>query len=150
MKNLLWIGGNRRSDLVTHNRIHRRRFFHSESDLRVVAVSALEEVLLTTDTDLQRSLVRAGIPAGYRNLKDRSATPTFNSRSRELRRHVEETKRVLQEAEKLSGGLLAAREWFIDTPIPPLGHRTAGELVLRGEAAAVRAYIKHVESGGYA
>jgi hypothetical protein len=43
-----------------------------------------------------------------------------------------------------------AQRWYRKTPIPALGSFTAQQLVARGRADDVLAYLEHIDHGGYA
>ncbi len=49
-----------------------------------------------------------------------------------------------------AGGEKQAMAWFRAEPIPAFGGRTAESLVKAGKAAAVRDYLDHVATGGFA
>lgn len=49
-----------------------------------------------------------------------------------------------------AGGLLQALSWYRAEPIPAFGGRTAESLVKDGKAGAVRDYLDHVATGGFA
>ncbi|MGQ7246758.1 XRE family transcriptional regulator [Halomonas sp. V046] len=68
------------------------------------------------------------------------------STQQRLRQAVEILKRV----EPWAGSIHSAWSWFRTYPIAPLGDFTAEELVTRGRADDVRAYLSHIAEGGYA
>jgi uncharacterized protein (DUF2384 family) len=49
-----------------------------------------------------------------------------------------------------AGGEKQAMAWYRAEPIPAFGGRTAEALVKDGQAAAVRDYLDHVATGGFA
>ena len=49
-----------------------------------------------------------------------------------------------------AGGEKQAMAWYRAEPIPAFGGRTAESLVKEGHAAAVRDYLDHVATGGFA
>lgn len=49
-----------------------------------------------------------------------------------------------------AGGPAQALAWYRAEPIPAFGGRTAEALVKAGQATAVRDYVDHLASGGYA
>jgi DNA-binding XRE family transcriptional regulator len=49
-----------------------------------------------------------------------------------------------------AGGERQAMAWYRAEPIPAFGERTAEALVKAGKAAAVRDYLDHVATGGFA
>lgn len=61
-----------------------------------------------------------------------------------------EADEVLALAAQWLGDNERAGEWFRKEPIPAFGCRTPKQLVYRGDAQQVKAYIEHLASGGYA
>jgi len=57
---------------------------------------------------------------------------------------------ILDLVQAWAGGPNEALAWYRNEPIPALGGKTAEALVSSGEVAAVREYIDHLASGGYA
>jgi len=57
---------------------------------------------------------------------------------------------ILRRIEDWAGGPAQAMAWYRAEPIPAFGQRTAESLVKSGDAAAVRDYLDHVATGGYA
>ncbi|WP_293383476.1 antitoxin Xre/MbcA/ParS toxin-binding domain-containing protein [Phenylobacterium sp. SCN 70-31] len=57
---------------------------------------------------------------------------------------------ILRRVEAWAGGPAQAMAWYRAEPIPAFGDRTAEALVKAGQAGAVRDYLDHVASGGYA
>ena len=49
-----------------------------------------------------------------------------------------------------AGGEKQAMAWYRAEPIPAFGGRTAEALVKSGNATAVRDYVDHLATGGYA
>jgi uncharacterized protein (DUF2384 family) len=49
-----------------------------------------------------------------------------------------------------AGGEKQAMAWYRAEPLPAFGGRTAESLVKEGKAAAVRDYLDHVATGGFA
>jgi len=49
-----------------------------------------------------------------------------------------------------AGGSAQAMAWYRAEPIPAFGGRTAEALVKSGQAGAVRDYVDHLATGGYA
>jgi hypothetical protein len=49
-----------------------------------------------------------------------------------------------------AGGAAQAMAWYRAEPISAFGGRTAEAMVKSGNARAVREYVKHLETGGYA
>lgn len=74
---------------------------------------------------------------------ERRNAPKTQSRLREMLE-------ILRRIEDWAGGPAQAMAWYRAEPIPAFGQRTAESLVKAGQAAAVRDYLDHVASGGYA
>ena len=53
-------------------------------------------------------------------------------------------------ADVWAGGSAQAMAWYRAEPIPAFGGRTAESLVKSGRARAVREYVDHLATGGYA
>jgi uncharacterized protein (DUF2384 family) len=73
----------------------------------------------------------------------RRNSPKAQSRMREMLEIV----RLVQ---AWAGGPAQAMAWYRAEPIPAFGGRTAEALVKSGNAAAVRDYVDHLATGGYA
>ena len=57
---------------------------------------------------------------------------------------------ILQRVQLWAGGPAQAMAWYRAEPIPAFGGRTAESLVKSGSASAVRDYLDHLATGGYA
>ena len=57
---------------------------------------------------------------------------------------------ILRRIEDWAGGPAQAMAWYRAEPIPAFGGRTAEALVKSGNATAVRDYVDHLATGGYA
>ena len=73
----------------------------------------------------------------------RAAAARTNSRATEV---LEIVGRIADWA----GGERQAMAWYRAEPIPAFGGRTAESLVKEGRAAAVRDYLDHIATGGFA
>ena len=73
----------------------------------------------------------------------RSKAPKTQSRATEM---LEIVGRIVDWA----GGEKQAMAWYRAEPIPAFGARTAESLVKEGKAAAVRDYLDHIATGGFA
>lgn len=60
-----------------------------------------------------------------------------------------EAKDIIRQAQPWAGSESAAWAWYRSTEIPSLGNLTAEDLVSRGRGDEVRAYLDHLNSGGY-
>jgi len=57
---------------------------------------------------------------------------------------------IIQLLQDWAGGVVQAMAWYRSEPIPSFGGRTAEALVKSGSAPAVREYIQHLATGGFA
>jgi uncharacterized protein (DUF2384 family) len=63
---------------------------------------------------------------------------------------VREMLEIINLVQAWAGGPAQAMAWYRAEPIPAFGSRTAEALVKSGAAGAVRDYIDHLATGGYA
>lgn len=63
---------------------------------------------------------------------------------------VREMLEIINLVQAWAGGPVQAMAWYRAEPIPAFGGRTAEALVKSGAATAVRDYIDHLATGGYA
>jgi hypothetical protein len=63
---------------------------------------------------------------------------------------VREMLEIINLVQGWAGGAAQAMAWYRAEPIPAFGGRTAEALVKSGSAAAVRDYVDHLATGGYA
>jgi hypothetical protein len=63
---------------------------------------------------------------------------------------VREMLEIINLVQGWAGGAAQAMAWYRAEPIPAFGSRTAEALVKSGQATAVRDYIDHLATGGYA
>lgn len=73
----------------------------------------------------------------------RRDSPKAQSRVREM---IE----IISLVQAWAGGPAQAMAWYRAEPIPAFGGRTAEALVKSGQAGAVRDYVDHLATGGYA
>jgi len=71
-------------------------------------------------------------------------------RSVSTQQRLRQAMEILKRIEPWAGSISAAWSWYRTYPIAPLGDLTAEELVSRGQADDVRAYLSHIAEGGYA
>lgn len=57
---------------------------------------------------------------------------------------------ILYRVEKRTGSILVAYAWYRSERLVGFGDATAERLVREGKASYVRAYLDHIEDGGYA
>ena len=63
---------------------------------------------------------------------------------------VREVLEIISLVQVWAGGPAQAMAWYRAEPIPAFGGRTAEALVKSGQAGAVRDYVDHLATGGYA
>lgn len=63
---------------------------------------------------------------------------------------VREMLEIISMVQAWAGGPAQAMAWYRAEPIPAFGGRTAEGLVKSGQATAVRDYLDHLATGGYA
>lgn len=63
---------------------------------------------------------------------------------------VREMLEIISMVQAWAGGPAQAMAWYRAEPIPAFGGRTAEALVKSGQATAVRDYLDHLATGGYA
>lgn len=73
----------------------------------------------------------------------RRDSPKAQSRIREMLE-------IITLVQAWAGGPAQAMAWYRAEPIPAFGGRTAEALVKSGQATAVRDYVDHLATGGYA
>lgn len=103
-------------------------------------MDGLEAMLGMTTAQIAET---AGLPRETLQKASRRSGPKAQSRLREMLE-------ILRRVEAWAGGPLQAMAWYRAEPIPAFGARTAESLVKAGQATAVRDYLDHVASGGYA
>jgi hypothetical protein len=110
-----------------------------------------------------REPVKLEIAASQLGMSSAQLLETAGVKSRKLRSDVTLTKlgktaqarlqEMLEIVSRISlwaGGKEQAVAWYRAEPIPAFGSRTAESLVKEGKAAAVRDYLDHVATGGFA
>jgi hypothetical protein len=85
----------------------------------------------------------AGLAREVFQKASRRDSPKAQSRVREM---VE----IIALVQAWAGGVAQAMAWYRAEPIPAFGGRTAEALVKSGQAGAVRDYVDHLATGGYA
>ncbi len=63
---------------------------------------------------------------------------------------VREMLEIIHLVQTWAGGAAQAMAWYRAEPLPAFGGRTAEALVKSGQAGAVRDYVDHLATGGYA
>ena len=72
------------------------------------------------------------------------------SRSPKTQTRVREMLEIIHLVQAWAGGSAQALAWYRAEPIPAFGGRTAESMVKTGDANAVRAYVDHLATGGFA
>ena len=68
----------------------------------------------------------------------------------QITRQVREMLEIVSRVSDWAGGKDQAMAWYRAEPIAAFGGRTAESLVKEGKASAVRDYLDHVATGGFA
>lgn len=105
-----------------------------------VRIDQLASALRLTRAQLAETV---GLPREALQKLVRRESPKAQSRLREL---IE----IVALVQAWAGGTAQALAWYRAESIPAFGGRTAEALVKSDQAAAVREYIDHVATGGYA
>lgn len=105
-----------------------------------VRVDEAAEVFRMTRAQLAET---AGLPREVFQKASRRDGPKAQSRVREMLE-------IIALVQDWAGGPLQAMAWYRAEPIPAFGGRTAEAVVKSGAAGAVRGYIDHLATGGYA
>ncbi len=66
------------------------------------------------------------------------------------RQVLPEVQEILNRVEAKTGSPLAADVWFLSEPLPGFDGATADQLVRKGRAEDVHAYLDRIMAGGYA
>jgi Protein of unknown function (DUF2384) len=85
----------------------------------------------------------AGLAREVLQKASRRGGPKAQSRVREMLE-------IISMVQAWAGGSAQAMAWYRAEPIPAFGGRTAEALVKSGQATAVREYLDHLATGGYA
>lgn len=83
-------------------------------------------------------------------LKAEEFTKEHRIRARKTQSLLRELVEILDRVEKHSCSILVAYAWYRSARLIGFGDTTAEMLVKEGKASHVRAYLDHVENGGYA
>jgi uncharacterized protein (DUF2384 family) len=106
----------------------------------VVAVDDLTEVFAMSKAQLAETV---GLAREVFQKASRRGGPKAQTRVREMLE-------IISLVQAWAGGPAQAMAWYRAEPIPAFGGRTAEALVKSGEAGAVRDYVDHLATGGYA
>ena len=105
-----------------------------------VKVDAVAEVFRMSKAQLADT---AGLGREVFQKASRRDGPKAQSRVREMLE-------IINLVQSWAGGAPQAMAWYRAEPIPAFGGRTAEALVKSGQASAVRDYLDHLATGGYA
>ncbi len=83
-------------------------------------------------------------------LRPETLQRTTRAAAARTRNRVTEMLEIIARVAAWAGGERQAMAWYRAEPIPAFGGRTAEALVKDGHAAAVRDYLDHVATGGFA
>ena len=103
----------------------------------------VEEVAEAFNMSKAQLAETAGLAREVFQKASRRESPKAQSRVREI---VE----IISLVQAWAGGPAQAMAWYRAEPIPAFGGRTAEALVKSGQANAVRDYVDHLATGGYA
>jgi hypothetical protein len=106
----------------------------------VIKVDAVAEAFHMSKAQLADT---AGLARQALQKSSRRNSPKAQSRVREMLE-------IINLVQAWAGGPVQAMAWYRAEPIPAFGGRTAEALVKSGNAGAVREYIDHLATGGYA
>lgn len=87
--------------------------------------------------------------AGVKSGKLRSDV-TLTKLDKAAQTRLQEMLEIISRISAWAGGKEQAVAWYRAEPIPAFGSRTAESLVKEGKAVAVRDYLDHVATGGFA
>ncbi len=105
-----------------------------------VKLEEAAEALLLSKAQLAET---AGLAREVFQKASRRGSPKAQTRIREMLE-------IIALVQAWAGGPAQALAWYRAEPIPAFGGRTAEALVKSGQATAVRDYIDHLATGGYA
>ena len=103
----------------------------------------LEEAAETLHLSKAQLAETAGLAREVFQKASRRGSPKAQTRVREMLE-------IIALVQAWAGGPAQALAWYRAEPIPAFGGRTAEALVKSGQATAVRDYIDHLATGGYA
>jgi hypothetical protein len=103
----------------------------------------LDDVAETFSMSKAQLAETAGLAREVFQKTSRREGPKAQSRVREMLE-------IINLVQGWAGGPAQAMAWYRAEPIPAFGGRTAEALVKSGSAAAVRDYVDHLATGGYA
>ena len=117
--------------------------FSMASVMDVGGALNVEEVAEAFNMSKAQLAETAGLAREVFQKASRRESPKAQSRVREM---VE----IISLVQVWAGGPAQAMAWYRAEPIPAFGGRTAEALVKSGQATAVRDYVDHLATGGYA
>lgn len=133
--------GHRQARKVARPRLHGRLSIASLMDERgAVKVDDVADAFSMSKAQLAET---AGLAREVFQKASRRDGPKAQSRVREMLE-------IISLVQAWAGGPAQAMAWYRAEPIPAFGGRTAEALVKSGSAGAVRDYVDHLATGGYA
>ena len=128
-----------------------RKVARSRSDGRFLIASLMDERGAVKVEDVANAFAMskaqlaetAGLAREVFQKASRRSGPKAQSRVREMLE-------IISLVQAWAGGPAQAMAWYRAEPIPAFGGRTAEALVKSGQASAVRDYVDHLATGGYA
>jgi len=134
-------GGRQRVRKATHTRLYGRLSIASLMDERgAVKVDDVADAFSMSKAQLAET---AGLAREVFQKASRRGGPKAQSRVREMLE-------IISLVQSWAGSPAQAMAWYRAEPIPAFGGRTAEALVKSGNAGAVRDYVDHLATGGYA
>lgn len=134
-------GGDQRGRKVARQPASDRFSIISMMDARgAVKVDNVAEAFRMSKAQLAET---AGLARAVFQKASRRDGPKAQSRVREMLE-------IVNLVQAWAGGAAQAMAWYRAEPIPAFGGRTAEALVKSGNATAVRDYVDHLATGGYA
>ncbi|MGE5567232.1 MAG: antitoxin Xre/MbcA/ParS toxin-binding domain-containing protein [Parcubacteria group bacterium] len=126
---------------VVRSRAHGRLSIASLIDERgTVKVDDVADAFAMSKAQLAET---AGLAREVFQKASRRSGPKAQTRVREMLE-------IISLVQGWAGGPAQAMAWYRAEPIPAFGGRTAEALVKSGQAGAVRDYVDHLATGGYA
>jgi hypothetical protein len=124
--------------------------FNPFSEAYEVAIHGSARVMVSTAAS-QLGLSRAQLleTAGVKS-KKAGSNATLTKLDKAAQTRMQEMLEIVSRISVWAGGKERALAWYRAEPIPAFGSRTAESLVKEGKAAAVRDYLDHVATGGFA
>jgi len=140
VKKAVAVGGRQRIRKATAPPIDRLSITSLMDERGAVRVDEMAEAFNMSKAQLAET---AGLAREVFQKSSRRDGPKAQSRVREMLE-------IISLVQSWAGGPAQAMAWYRAEPIPAFGGRTAEALVKSGSATAVRDYVDHLATGGYA